>query len=87
MNTITLPATCDRAAAKAIHPELCDALGPAPLRVDASNVARIGQAMFQLLIAAGREGGGIEVHTPSQPYRDAAALAGLSELTSGEEPA
>lgn len=87
MNTITLPANCDRAAAQAILQELCDALGPGPLCIDASGVTRIGQAMLQILIAATREGGGIVVHQPSKHFLDAALLAGLNDLANAEEPA
>ena len=45
MNTLSLPQSCDRAAAKAIYTALCEGLGPAPLAVHADGVEKIGQAM------------------------------------------
>ena len=84
MNTIILPANCDRAASKAFYTEICDALGPAPLTIDASAVERIGQAMLQILIAASRSDGGIVISAPSAAYCDAVEMAGLDDLLAGD---
>lgn len=84
MSSLVLPETCDRAAAKALYPELCDALGPNRLDVDAGEVARIGQAMLQLLVSAQRSDGGIQITKASQPFKAAIALAGLEDCL-GEE--
>jgi anti-anti-sigma regulatory factor len=77
MNTITLPAICDRAAARALHPDLRDAIGPQRLVVDASAVERIGQAMLQLLVSAASSEAGIAIRTPSEAFVAALHLAGL----------
>lgn len=77
MNTFTLPPNCDRAAARALHPELRDAIGFAKLSVDASGVERIGQAMLQLLVSAAASESGIIIHAPSEPFINALRLAGL----------
>ena len=42
MTAITLPAICDRSAARTLYPDLRDAIGPQKLTVDASGVERIG---------------------------------------------
>ena len=80
MQTITLPSKCDRAAASALFPELCDALGAQPLTVDAAEVDRIGQAMLQLLVSAGRTDGGITLTNPSEAFTAAVRLAGLDAI-------
>ena len=77
MNTVTLPAICDRAAARALYPELCDSLGPERLRVDASAVERAGQAMLQLLASAAATQSGIALQSPSEAFIRATHLAGL----------
>lgn len=79
MNMITLPACCDRAAAMALYPDICDALGPTALSVQASAVEKIGQAMLQLLLAAARSDGGIDISEPSTAFTDAVRLTGLCE--------
>lgn len=84
MNTLTLPAICDRAAARAIQPEMCDAVGSEELIVDASGVERIGQAMLQVIVAAARTESGITLKTPSDPFRTALRLAGLDESLGAE---
>jgi len=80
VNTISLPANCDRAAAKALYTDMCEGLGPAPLGVDASGVAKVGQAMLQVLIAANKCDGGITISNPSAAFCDAVKAVGLEEL-------
>ena len=80
MPTITLPSKCDRAAASALFPELCDALGVHQLTVEADRVERIGQAMLQLLVSAARTEGGIALNNPSEPFISAVRLAGLESV-------
>lgn len=77
MNSITLPARCDRAAAEAIWPELVAAMSNAPTVIDGSAVEHIGQAVLQLLVAARRSGGGAVI-AASPALNDAAALTGLA---------
>ncbi|MEO0871440.1 MAG: STAS domain-containing protein [Pseudomonadota bacterium] len=86
MNTLTLPANCDRAAAKVTFTDICEALGPSALTIDASGVEKIGQTMLQVLIAAGKCDGGIAITDPSPAFRETITLAGLETLLS-EEPA
>ncbi|MEM6493028.1 MAG: STAS domain-containing protein [Pseudomonadota bacterium] len=85
MNTISLPANCDRAAAKALYTDICEALGPAPLVIDAAAVEKVGQAMLQILISANRSDGGIVVQAPSAAFLEAARLAGLETLIASED--
>ena len=66
MNTMTLPALCDRAAARELLPDMRDAICATPLAIDASGVEKIGQAMLQVLVSASRTEGGITLHAPSQ---------------------
>jgi len=80
VQTITLPSKCDRAAASALIPEFCDALGVSPLAVDAAKVERIGQAMLQLLVSAARTEGGIALANPSEAFTAAVRLAGLEAV-------
>lgn len=86
MNTLTLPTSCDRTAAKAIYTEITEALGPCVLTIDASGVEKIGQAMLQVLIAASKCDGGIAIRQPSPTFRETVKLTGLEFLLS-EEPA
>ena len=86
MNTIALPASCDRAATKALYTEICEALGPAPLTIDASAVERVGQAMLQVLIAAGRSDGGIVIDQPSAAFCEAVKMVGLEHLVTENAP-
>lgn len=76
MNSITLPARCDRAAAEEIWPELVAAMGNGATRIDGSGVEHVGQAVLQLLVSARRSGGGAVI-TASPALRDAAKLTGL----------
>ncbi|MCX9148550.1 STAS domain-containing protein [Erythrobacter sp. WG] len=77
---IALPPICDRAAAAALYPEIAESLGAAPLAIDAGRVAKIGQAMLQLLVSAARSEGGIAVHHPSDAFCAALALTGLEHI-------
>ncbi|GGN58406.1 MAG: chemotaxis protein CheX [Novosphingobium sp.] len=77
MNSITLPARCDRAAAEAVWPELVAALGSGAIRIDGSAVEHVGQAVLQLLVSARRSGDGAHI-TPSPALEDAARLTGLT---------
>lgn len=80
MTTIALPPTCDRAAARALLPDIRDGLGPHPLVIDASNVERIGQTMLQLLVSAARSDSGITLAAPSNACCEALVLAGLDKV-------
>ena len=80
MNPIILPNNCDRTAAKSLHPEVCDALGPSPVTIVASDVERMGFAMVQLLVSAARSEGGIALTDPSEPVREALRIAGFTSL-------
>ncbi|MFM7404609.1 MAG: STAS domain-containing protein [Erythrobacter sp.] len=84
---IILPPICDRSAARALYPEFTEALGPAPLAVDAARVERIGQAMLQLLVSAARSEGGIVVRKPSTAFTAVLQLTGLADVVlEGVEP-
>lgn len=77
MNTITLPARCDRAAAEALWPELVAAMSNSPTQIDASAVEHVGQAVLQLLVSARRSGGGAKI-VASSVLEEAARLTGLT---------
>lgn len=77
MNTVTLPAICDRAAARSVYPDLVEAIGDAKVTVDVSAVERIGQAMLQVLVSASKTEGGISLISPSEAFMTAIRLAGL----------
>ena len=77
---ITLPPICDRSAAAALYPEFTEALGAAPIAVDASRVERIGQATLQILVSAARSEGGIAVVDPSAAFGAALRLTGLEHV-------
>lgn len=77
MNTMTLPAICDRAAARSVQPELVEAVGDARVHIDASEVERIGQSMLQLLVSASGTDSGISLKSPSTSFMNAIRLAGL----------
>lgn len=87
MTTLALPRNCDRAAARALLPDIQDAIGPQPLVIDASAVERIGQAMLQVLVAAARSDSGITLAAPSSAFAEAAALTGLAEVLGCEAAA
>ena len=77
MNSITLPARCDGAAAEAICPELVAAVSSGATRIDGSAVEHVGQAALQLLVSARRSGGGAVI-TASPALQEAARLTGLT---------
>ena len=81
---LTLPTICDRAAARALHPDIRDAVGNEPLAIDASEVERIGQAMLQLLVSAANTDAGITIESPSTAVIEAMRTAGL-ETVLGED--
>jgi anti-anti-sigma regulatory factor len=85
VTTISLPRNSDRAAARALLPDIRDAIGPQPLVIDASAVERIGQAMLQVLIAAARSDSGITLAAPSSAFAEAAALSGLASALGCED--
>ena len=80
MNTVSLPAICDRAAARSVLPDFVDAAGETKIAVDASSVERIGQTMLQLLVSASKTESGISLNTPSEPFMKAMRLAGLESM-------
>lgn len=77
MNTVTLPAICDRAAARSVHPDLVDAIGDTKVEIDAGAVERIGQSMLQILLSASHSETGITLKSPSDAFLNAIRLAGL----------
>ena len=77
MNTVVLPAICDRTAARSVYPDLINSIGDAKVCVDASGVKLVGQAMLQLLVSASETEGGIALTSPSEPFLNAIQLAGL----------
>lgn len=81
---LTLPTLCDRAAARALHPDIRDAVGNEPLVIVASEVERIGQAMLQLLVSAANTDAGITIESPSIAVIEALRTAGL-ETVLGED--
>lgn len=81
---LTLPTLCDRAAARALHPDIRDAVGNDPLVIDAGEVQRIGQAMLQLLVSAANTDAGITLVSPSDAIIEALRTAGLERVL-GEE--
>lgn len=84
MPPLILPEICDRAAAKALYPDMCDGLGSTALVIDASNVSRIGQAMLQLLVSAQRSEAGITICDASDAFKSATNLSGLSNVLAEE---
>jgi anti-anti-sigma regulatory factor len=90
MSALSLPAICDRSAARAFHTELSEAIGPEKVTVDASAVERIGQPMLQLLVSASKTESGIALSKPSEALTTALELSGLQSAfaaTSPEGPA
>ena len=85
MTTLTVPALCDRAAARALHPDIRDAIGNDPLVINASKVERIGQAMLQLLVSAAQSDAGITLEEPSPAMQEALRLSGLVRVLGNEE--
>ncbi|MBX9813569.1 MAG: hypothetical protein A4S12_03395 [Proteobacteria bacterium SG_bin5] len=88
MTEITLPARCDRQAIVQLVDPLVQALGMGPVTLDASQVAKPGQALLQLLLSArktAREMGQSCRITPSEALREMAAMVGAeTALFEGE---
>jgi len=82
VNKLTLPANCDRAAAKVTYTDVCEALGHSVLTIEAGSVDKIGQAMLQVLVAASKCDGGIEIMNPSPAFVETVTLTGLEALLS-----
>lgn len=80
MNHVSLPSVCDRAAAKTVHVDLCDALSSEPVSVDASEVTRLGEAVLQVLVSSAHSEGGISIISPSDVFTETVAMAGLKNL-------
>ena len=83
--TIALPAVLDTPAAAPLRQMLRDSVGTGqPIRIDASNVERIGQACLQVLAAAeaAAEDAGQEFRIvgASPVFADMATLAALDTL-------
>ena len=86
MTRIDLPPRADRAAAEALLPAIRGAVAAGDVTIDGSDVAQIGQAMLQLLIAARRSaqsaGHGFALNG-SEAMRASLALAGAEALADG----
>ena len=79
MTDITLPARCDRQAIVQLVDPIMAALGAGAVTLDASAVAKPGQALLQLLLSARKtaaELGQACVIKPSDPLREMAAMVG-----------
>ena len=74
-----LPARCDMMAVQELLPRLAAASGSQVLDIDGRAVTQAGQALLQLLVSARRSGAGARID-PSPALRDAALLAGLSDI-------
>lgn len=87
MTVIPLPAHCDRAAAAALLPTLIPAVAAGAVTLDGSEVSRIGQAMFQLVLSARAtalaSGHSVTV-VASDAMRETARLVGLESIICGE---
>jgi len=77
---IVLPANATLAAAEALLPDMQAAAAEGQVVVDASEVAALGQAMVQLLLAAARSAGGLTIAACSDAYRERIEQLGLTEL-------
>lgn len=79
MTDITLPARCDRQAIVQLVDPLLQALGQGPVTIDATEVAKPGQAVLQLLLSARKtaaELGQACLIKPSDALREMAAMVG-----------
>jgi anti-anti-sigma regulatory factor len=87
MQTITLPAVCDRSAARLLLPELTAAVHQGGVAIDGRGVERIGQAGLQLLLSAIVTARAISHRLTidmSDTMRETAHLAGLeTHLSTG----
>ena len=77
MSSISLPPRCDRATVESLLPEFTAAVGADSLRIDASQVTHLGQALLQLLVSARRSIENVVIE-PSPALQDAAVLTGLT---------
>lgn len=76
MQTITLPARCDRGAAEALLPDFIAACAAGPVTVEGADVTHAGLAMLQLLASARRTCEALRI-IPSSALSEAARLTGL----------
>ncbi|MGD2131808.1 MAG: STAS domain-containing protein [Maricaulaceae bacterium] len=78
-----LPPILDLNAAKALRDEFTESRGD-PLKIDASEVSKLGGLCLQVLLAAQAawkaDGVEFELERPSSAFTEAARLAGASEL-------
>jgi anti-anti-sigma regulatory factor len=84
MPPFTLPARCDRTTVEALLPELAGISSPGPIRIDATAVTHVGQALLQLLVSARRSGEGAVIDA-SPTLLEAARLTGLTMELFDEE--
>ncbi|MEZ5709947.1 MAG: STAS domain-containing protein [Blastomonas sp.] len=80
MRIIELPEHCDRAATELLVAEMTQAVHEGDVTINGSAVARIGQAMLQLLLSAVRTARGLDrtlVIQPSEAMDEAMRLAGV----------
>ena len=87
---IALPAQCGTAAAEGLRGALLRAAQSGPIRIDASQVSNLGQAVLQLLLAARRtaetSGMAFDIAAPSSAFSDTLARCQLAEAL-GQLPA
>jgi STAS domain len=76
MQTITLPANCDRSTALQLHPELCAVAESGSFRIDGRGCEKAGQLLLQVLLSARRSQPELAIDA-SPALRQAASLAGL----------
>ena len=87
MQAIQLPPRCDRASTNLVYPELIEMQNDDAIKIDASKVEQIGQAMLQLLASTAKAGEGVEVTEASDAFREAVQLAKLEDLLNLEDAA
>lgn len=87
MSNLSLPAVCDRAAARALYPDLRDGVGNVPVTIEAGEVERIGQSMLQVLASAAQSEAGITIAAPSPAFTEALRRSGLEDLLAKEPSA
>ena len=80
MPAINLPPRCDRAAAEALYIQIIETNGNAAIKLDATDVENIGQAMLQLLIVTAKSDIGIELTGSSYAFNHGLALAKLNDV-------
>lgn len=81
-----LPPVLDLNAAKALRDEFLERRGD-PVKIDASEVSKLGGLCLQVLLAAQvmwkADGAEFDIENPSGAFTEAARLAGASELAPG----